>query len=96
MRVPIADCSSIILKDYFPTVFEFINSTLESGGRILVHCFAGKSRSASFVIAYLMQRHRMNYMDAFKHVQYHRSVVEPNLGFELQLHAFEKSIHSNT
>jgi protein-tyrosine phosphatase len=91
MRVPIADCSSVILKDYFPTVFEFITSTLESGGRILVHCFAGKSRSASFVIAYLMQHLRMNYMDAFKHVQYHRSVVEPNLGFELQLHAFEKS-----
>jgi protein-tyrosine phosphatase len=89
MRVPIADCGSVILKDYFPTVFDFITSALESGGRILVHCFAGKSRSASFVIAYLMQCLRMNYMDAFRHVQNHRAVVEPNLGFELQLHAFE-------
>lgn len=95
MRIPIADCGSVILKDYFPTVFEFINNALESDGRVLVHCFAGKSRSASFVIAYLMQYEKMNYMDAFKHVQSHREVVDPNLGFLLQLHAFEKSIHPN-
>jgi len=90
MRVPIADCGSIILKDYFPKVFKFITSALESRGHILVHCFAGKSRSASFVIAYLMHYHKMNYIDAFRHVQTHRAIVEPNLGFELQLCAFEK------
>ena len=95
MRVPIVDCGSVILKDYFPTVFEFINNALESGGRILVHCFAGKSRSASFIIAYLMQYEKMNYIDALKHVQSHREVVEPNFGFELQLYAFEKLIHIN-
>ena len=92
MRIPIADCSSVIIKDYFPAVFDFITSALESGGRILVHCFAGKSRSASFVIAYLMQRHRMTYTEALQHVQAYRAVVEPNLGFEMQLHAFEKVI----
>ena len=90
MRVPIADCGYIRLNDYFPAVFKFITSALESGGRILVHCFAGKSRSASFVIAYLMHRHRMNYNEALLHVQSHRAVVELNLGFELQLYAFEK------
>ena len=96
MRVPIADCGSVILKDYFPNAFEFITSALETGGRILVHCFAGKSRSASFVIAYLMQNQKMNYMDAFMHVQTHRAIVEPNFGFELQLNAFEKSITPNS
>lgn len=92
MRVPIADCGSVILKDYFPGVFEFITNALESSGRILVHCFAGKSRSASLVIAYLMKTLKMTYMNAFRYVQSHRAVVEPNLGFELQLYAFEKEI----
>lgn len=90
MRVPIQDYGSICLRDYFTEVFKFITNALESGGRILVHCFAGKSRSASFVIAYLMQRYRMNFIEALQHVQTHRAVVEPNLGFELQLHEYEK------
>lgn len=89
-RIPIEDNVGVNLKEYFPTVFSFITNALESGGRVLVHCFAGKSRSASFVIAYLMHIHKMSYMDVFKHVQSHRSVVEPNLGFELQLYAFER------
>lgn len=92
MRVPIADCGSVVLKNYFPAVFAFINNALDSGGRILVHCFAGKSRSASFVIAYLMKYQAMSFKHAFEHVQKHRTVVEPNLGFELQLYAFEKTL----
>jgi protein-tyrosine phosphatase len=31
----------------------------------LVHCFAGVSRSASIVIAYLMQEHNMSLKDAY-------------------------------
>jgi len=91
MRVPIADCGSVILSDYFQAVFQFITNALDTNGRILVHCFAGKSRSASFVIAYLMEFQNMNYVDAFKHVQTHRAVVEPNLGFQLQLHTLPKA-----
>jgi atypical dual specificity phosphatase len=92
MRVSIADCGSIILKDYFPAVFEFITNALDAGGQVLVHCFAGKSRSASFVIAYLMQSSGLSYMDALRHVQKHRPVIEPNFGFELQLNAFEAEL----
>ena len=92
MRVPITDCGSVELKEFFPMVFEFINNAFESSGRILVHCFAGKSRSASFVIAYLMKYQKMNYTNAFQYVKSHRAVVEPNLGFVLQLYAFEKTL----
>jgi protein-tyrosine phosphatase len=95
LRIPIPDCGSIILKDYFPKVFEFINSALELNGYILVHCFAGKSRSASFVIAYLMQFQGMSYNDAYKHVQNYRPIVEPNFGFEIQLHAFGEFLNNS-
>ena len=44
-----ADMLSIL-----PEVVEFIAQAIESGGKIIVHCFAGTSRSASCCIAYVM------------------------------------------
>jgi atypical dual specificity phosphatase len=35
---------------------DFIHDSRASGGAALVHCFRGKSRSATAVIQYLMQR----------------------------------------
>jgi protein-tyrosine phosphatase len=35
---------------------DFIHKALSSGGRILVHCSQGVSRSATLVIAYMMWR----------------------------------------
>ena len=45
-----ADLYSIV-----PEVVTFIGEALASGGKIIVHCFAGASRSASCVIAYIMK-----------------------------------------
>jgi hypothetical protein len=91
LRIAIPDCGSIRLKEYIPVVFSFIDEALSSGGRILVHCFAGKSRSASFVIAYLMKTQGLNFNDALIYVQDRRQVVEPNLGFGLQLKELENT-----
>ena len=44
-----ADMLSIL-----PEIVEFIKSAVESNGLIIVHCFAGTSRSASCCIAYIM------------------------------------------
>ena len=54
--------------------------------------FAGKSRSTSFVLAYLMMDKGMNLKDALDHVRDRRTIAEPNCGFMFQLKAFERVI----
>lgn len=48
----------------------------------------GKSRSATCVIAYLMQKHNISPSEALAHVRQARSICEPNEGFMKQLELF--------
>ncbi|KAL1612393.1 tyrosine protein phosphatase yvh1 [Paraconiothyrium brasiliense] len=48
----------------------------------------GKSRSATCVIAYLMQKHHISVSEALSQVRQARSIVEPNEGFMKQLELY--------
>lgn len=48
----------------------------------------GKSRSATCVIAYLMQHHHISASEALSYVRQARSIVEPNEGFMKQLELY--------
>ena len=54
---------------------------IAGGGGVLVHCFAGVSRSATCVIAYLMQEKEMSFEQAFSYASKRRPVIFPNMGF---------------
>lgn len=43
------------LEQYFEDSFEFIEKCKREGGRVFVHCNFGKSRSVTFVAAYIMR-----------------------------------------
>ena len=73
---------------YFGECFNFI----KGDDKILVHCAAGASRSASVVIAYIMYIKKMSYKDALEFVRSKRFVVYPNPGFRDQLQLFEKEL----
>jgi protein-tyrosine phosphatase len=45
------------LSKHFGSCHKFIKSAIDNGGNVFVHCYAGVSRSATIVIAYLMQEH---------------------------------------
>ena len=47
----IPDLASSNLKNIFPETTAFIRSVLASGGKVLVHCMMGVSRSTSALIA---------------------------------------------
>lgn len=60
--------------------------------KVLVHCFAGKSRATSFTIAYMMKDRAMNLKDSLEHIWKVRPIAAPNPGFMIQLKALEKSV----
>ena len=68
---------------------DFIDRCFAAGGKVLVQCNDGMSRSASLVIAYLMQKYGLDFKAALSHVQSRRFCVQPNDGFEQQLREFE-------
>ena len=53
------------------------------------HCQLGKSRSASFVIAYIMYKNKMHFSQAFNFVRRKRRMIFPNEGFQCQLEDFD-------
>lgn len=85
LKISIPDALHINITDYFDQTFTFIDNVLNIGGRVLIHCFAGKSRSASIVIGYLMKKEKISFETALDIVRKSRPCVEPNLAFCTQL-----------
>jgi atypical dual specificity phosphatase len=61
-------------------------------GQILVHCFAGISRSPTVVAAYLMKRKGMTLKAALGQIIRVRPQVSPNAGFLKQLKEMEMEL----
>lgn len=75
-------------------------------GNVLVHCHRGVSRSASFVIGYLMKKNEFSIDEALSYVQSLRPIVQPNSAFIEQLRKYnphpnvqdgvtEETVHSS-
>lgn len=70
----------------------FIAAARARGGAVLVHCYAGQSRSAALVIAYLMQAEGLGLMDAWQLTRAGRPCAQPNSGFLRQLALYGKRL----
>ncbi|KAM6930444.1 dual specificity protein phosphatase 26-like [Xenentodon cancila] len=68
----------------FQAAADFIHRALSRGGKVLVHCQVGVSRSASLVLAYLMLKQNLTLVEAICAVKDNRGVI-PNRGFLRQL-----------
>ncbi|XP_061345511.1 dual specificity protein phosphatase 1-like isoform X2 [Gastrolobium bilobum] len=90
--IDVADREDVNLKQHFSECFDFINEAKRRGGGVLVHCFAGRSRSVTIVVAYLMKNRGMSLSEALQRVKIKRPIAAPNPGFVHQLEDFEKSL----
>ncbi|CAF1115819.1 unnamed protein product [Adineta steineri] len=95
-KVHVQDIPSASIRIYFDRLTDRIEQNLQDGKKTLVHCYVGRSRSATIILAYLMKYQQMSLRDAFYYLRSRRPIVGPNFGFIRQLMAYEKSLFGST
>ena len=91
-QVPIKDVWGENIQDYFEEAANFIEEQKKKGGKVLVHCQAGISRSPTIVIAYMMLKQGMTYNEAYEYVRSKRKYIDPNIEFDAHLRTLDKEL----
>lgn len=92
-RLPAKDVAEENLSVHFESANAFIAGALsDPANSVLVHCFEGKSRSATIVAQYLMESTRANLSDTLKGMKAAHPDTKPNEGFMRLLMAKEKAL----
>ena len=88
LKLDLVDHADEAIASVFHKAYQFIDTARKENKRVLVHCRRGISRSATLVIAYLMQSQNLQLDEAFDFVRCCRSIINPNIGFVLSLETF--------
>jgi protein-tyrosine phosphatase len=86
------DNSEQDLYSKFKFICDFLKESSERNERVLVHCQAGISRSATACLAYLMKEKNMSLDSSFCELRKRRDIVSPNFAFLGQLKCWEREI----
>ena len=84
-NIEINDNANENILQYFTTAIKFI----EESDICFTHCQVGKSRSAAFVMGYIMYKKKIHFDKAFDFVRQKRRIAFPNEGFQCQLEDFD-------
>ncbi|KAI3671462.1 hypothetical protein L1987_87200 [Smallanthus sonchifolius] len=81
------------ISEIFEEAHQFIDAVEQKGGKVLVHCFEGRSRSATVVLAYLMMRKNYTLLKAWNTLRRVHRRAQPNDGFARALLELDKKLH---
>ncbi|XP_078269536.1 dual specificity protein phosphatase 5 [Rhinoraja longicauda] len=87
--IPVEDSASADISSHFQEAIDFIDHVRLTGGKVLVHCEAGISRSPTICLAYLMKSKQLRLEEAFDYIKERRNTISPNFGFMNQLLNYE-------
>ncbi|SMN19272.1 similar to Saccharomyces cerevisiae YBR276C PPS1 Protein phosphatase with specificity for serine, threonine, and tyrosine residues [Maudiozyma saulgeensis] len=75
-------------------ILKFIDVAYKEGGKVLVHCMVGVSRSATVCIAECMKRFRCEVLKAYLYVRVRRLniIIQPNLMFMYDLLKWQEAL----
>ncbi len=89
VKYPIADLPNFPAVRYFDLIADRIANNVASNRRTLIYCHHGRSRSVTFILAYLIKYHHLSLSTAFAIVQEQRQLALPNIGFWTQLRLYD-------
>lgn len=92
LQIPVYDDPNEDLYSHFDRCADAIQKEANRGGRSVVYCKNGRSRSATVCIAYLMKHRGLTLTDAMQKVKTARHVIDPNPGFLCQLQRYEQEL----
>ncbi|XP_078121132.1 dual specificity phosphatase 28 [Sander vitreus] len=92
LQIPVYDDPNEDLYAHFDRAADAIQKEANSGGRSVVYCKNGRSRSATICIAYLMKHRRLTLTEALQKVKTARHEIDPNPGFLSQLQRYEQEL----
>lgn len=91
LHIPMYDnVEAANVQEDITTACAFLDQARREGAPVYVHCRAGKSRSVSVVIGWLIHEYKWPLKKAYKFVSERRKDVSPNIGFISCLMAFEE------
>jgi protein-tyrosine phosphatase len=88
IKFDITDDDDEYIYKYFDIAFEFIDNCLSNGGKVLIHCAAGISRSSTFTCCFLIKKLKITPQEALSFIKKGRPVASPNSGFIQQLNTW--------
>lgn len=95
LKYDIADNFTQNIMDNMDDIVDIIKQNQNRNVDTLIHCQMGKSRSASFVIGYLMKHENMTLDKAYNFLVNKHEIL-PNISFMRQLMNYEKKIYGKT
>mmetsp|Transcript_6902 Transcript_6902/g.7001 ORF Transcript_6902/g.7001 Transcript_6902/m.7001 type:complete len:233 (+) Transcript_6902:211-909(+) len=77
------------IGQHFEACFEYILRAKREGGKCLIHCYQGKSRSVAIISAYLIKYYNHTLESSLGLIRINRSISSPNNGFLRSLYQLE-------
>eukprot|EP01059_Diplonema_ambulator_P025650 TRINITY_DN4275_c0_g1_i1.p1 TRINITY_DN4275_c0_g1~~TRINITY_DN4275_c0_g1_i1.p1 ORF type:complete len:989 (+),score=330.71 TRINITY_DN4275_c0_g1_i1:378-2969(+) len=81
------------LAPFFDDISAYLEEARVANEKVLVHCFAGLSRSVAVVCAYLIKTKAMPFKEAITLIKQARPSANPNDGFRRQLIEYEYDLY---
>lgn len=91
LELDLLDIPQFGIGPFISKLYAFISEAYSKGGKILIHCVWGQSRSVACLIYFLMINRDINYDTALSIIRKSRPAAAPNTGFELQLRLIDLS-----
>tara|TARA_B110001450_G_C17590284_1_gene468669 strand:- start:61 stop:567 length:507 start_codon:yes stop_codon:yes gene_type:complete len=79
---------------YFEISNHFLDNAIKNNSTVLIHCIAGRSRSVSLLIAYLIYKYKYTVKDAIELIKKKRDIIEPNQNFIDQLNIYYNNLYT--